>query len=196
MNLIPTGLPGVVVVEPRVHRDGRGYFLEAWRRDRYAEAGLAAEFVQDNLSFSGPGVLRGLHLQWPAGQTKLVSVLAGSVFDVAVDVRVGSPTFGRWAGVALSAGSHAQLYVPAGFAHGFLVTSPDGAAVGYKVDAPYTPADELTLAWDDPDVGVGWPAGAGPPALSDKDRRGLRLRDFPAGRLPTYDTRPADVPNR
>jgi dTDP-4-dehydrorhamnose 3,5-epimerase len=186
MNLIETRLPGVVVVVPRVYRDERGYFLEAWRHDRYAALGLDANFIQDNLSVSEPGVLRGLHLQWPAAQIKLVSVLAGSVFDVAVDVRVGSPTFGRWAGVELSAGVHSQLYVPAGFAHGFVVTSPGGATVGYKVNAPYTPNDELTLAWDDPDVGIEWPVLTAPLMLSPKDRQGLKLRDFPPGRLPPY----------
>jgi dTDP-4-dehydrorhamnose 3,5-epimerase len=187
MNLTPTELPGVVVIEPRVFRDDRGYFLESWHRGRFAEAGLTADFGQDNLSFSRPGVLRGLHLQAPAGQTKLVRVVAGSVFDVAVDVREGSPTFGKWVGVELSADDHRQVYIPPGFAHGFMVTSPAGATVTYKVDAPYTPADELTVAWDDPDIGISWPPLT--PVLSPKDRQGLRLRDFPPGRLPRYPGR-------
>ncbi len=187
MNLISTRLPGVILIEPRVYRDNRGYFLEAWHRDRYAAVGLNVEFLQDNMSFSEPGVLRGLHLQWPAGQTKLVSVLAGSIFDVAVDVRFGSPTFGHWAGVELSAGTHSQLFIPVGFAHGFVVTSPGGATVGYKVDLPYTPSDELTVAWDDPEIGIKWPVDESALTLSAKDREGLRLRDIPLDRLPRYD---------
>lgn len=184
MNLIPTELPGVLVVVPRVFRDDRGYFLESWHRDRYAGAGLPGGFLQDNLSCSTPGVLRGLHLQHPAAQAKLVSVLAGAIFDVAVDVRVGSPTFGRWAGVELTADGHRQLLVPAGFAHGFVVTSDVPALVSYKVDAPYAPADELTVAWDDPDLAICWPVPR--PSLSGKDRQGLRLRDLPPDRLPHF----------
>ncbi len=186
MNLIPTDLPDVLVVVPRVFRDERGYFLETWHRDRYADAGFPAGFLQDNLSYSAPGVLRGLHMQHPSGQAKLVSVLAGAIFDVAVDTRAGSPTFGRWVGVELSAEGHRQLFVPAGFAHGFVVTSGVPALVSYKVDAPYAPGDELTIAWDDPDLAVGWPVAA--PVLSEKDRRGLRLRDVPPGRLPRFPT--------
>jgi dTDP-4-dehydrorhamnose 3,5-epimerase len=187
MKLIPTGLLGVVVIEPKVFRDDRGYFLESWHRGRYAEAGLIADFAQDNMSYSAPGVLRGLHLQSPTGQTKLVRVYAGSVFDVAVDVRQGSPTFGKWVGIELSAEDQRQVYIPVGFAHGFMVTSEAGATVGYKVDTPYTPDDELTVAWDDPEIGINWPGGT--PILSPKDRQGVRLQDFPAGRLPKYHGR-------
>lgn len=183
MKVIPTDLPGVVAIEPRVFRDPRGSFFETWNQSRFAEAGLAAGFVQDNFSTSAPGVLRGLHLQWPSAQAKLITVLAGAVFDVAVDVRVGSPTFGRWTGLTLSADDHRQLYVPAGFAHGFLVTG-DAATVCYKVDAPYAPGDELTILWDDPDLGITWPSAA--PTLSAKDREGRRFRDVPPGRLPCY----------
>jgi dTDP-4-dehydrorhamnose 3,5-epimerase len=186
MNLIPTELPGVFAIEPKIFRDERGYFLESWHQSRYAAEGLPARFMQDNLSFSAPGVLRGLHLQWPMGQAKLVGVLKGSVFDVAVDVRVGSPTFGKWTAVELSDDGHRQIYIPPGFAHGFVVTSPEGAIVSYKVDAPYTPGDELTVAWDDPEIGIAWPRDA--PTLSAKDRQGVRLRDFPPGRLPEYPT--------
>lgn len=178
-----TELPGVVVIEPRIFRDPRGYFLESWNAARYAEAGLGAVFVQDNLSSSAAGVLRGLHLQWPTGQAKLIAVTAGAVFDVAVDVRVDSPTFGRWAGVPLSAADHRQLFIPAGFAHGFVVTEGP-ATVCYKVDAPYTPGDELTVAWDDPDLAIAWPVAA--PHLSPKDREGRRLRDIPRDRLPRH----------
>jgi dTDP-4-dehydrorhamnose 3,5-epimerase len=183
MNVTPTRLPGLLTIEPRIFRDARGYFLETWNLARYAEAGVTATFIQDNLSVSAPGVLRGLHLQWPTAQAKLISVVAGAVFDVAVDVRVGSPTFGEWFGVTLSAEDHRQLYVPEGFAHGFVVT--DGpATVCYKVNAPYTPADELTVAWDDPDLAVSWPVGS--PLLSPKDREGRRLRDIPRDSLPKF----------
>jgi dTDP-4-dehydrorhamnose 3,5-epimerase len=184
MNVIPTELPGVVVIEPRVFRDARGYFFETWHGPRYAEAGLPAAFLQDNLSVSAPGVLRGLHLQWPTAQAKLVTVLAGEVWDVAVDVRRGSPTFGRWVGLTLSADDHRQVYIPEGFAHGFVVTGGGDATVSYKVNAPYAPGDELTVVWDDPDLAIAWPVSA--PTLSPKDREGRRLRDIPADRLPVY----------
>ncbi len=185
MERIDTELPGVIVIRPRIIRDSRGYFLETWNQARYAAAGLPANFVQDNLSISAPGVLRGLHLQWPGAQAKLVSVLAGSVYDVTVDVRVGSPSFGRWTGVALSAEDHGQLFVPAGFAHGFVVTSAVPATVAYKVDAPYAAGNELTIAWNDPELAIDWPLRD--PVLSDKDRAGLRLAEVAADRLPRHD---------
>ena len=137
MKLIPTELPGVVLIEPRIFRDARGYFLETWHQARYAEAGLATAFVQDNLSSSSLGVLRGLHLQWPTGQAKLISVLTGAIHDVAVDVRLGSPTFGRSVGISLSAGDHSQIFVPEGFAHGFVVTA--GPAVVSTRSTPRMP---------------------------------------------------------
>lgn len=183
MNLKKTRLPGVVIIEPRIFHDQRGHFLETWSEARYSGAGLDTVFIQDNLSTSASGVLRGLHLQWPTAQAKLVSVASGAVFDVAVDVRVGSPTFGQWDGVPLSADDHRQLYIPEGFAHGFVVTAGP-ATVCYKVNAPYTPADELTVLWDDPDLGITWPVSD--PILSAKDREGLRLRDIPRDRLPQY----------
>lgn len=188
MNVIPTPLAGVVVIEPKLYCDARGYFFEMWNQARYAEARITAGsgFLQDNVSVSAPGVLRGLHLQWPSAQAKLVTVLAGEVFDVAVDVRHGSPTFGHWFGVTLSARDHRQIYIPEGFAHGFLVTAGEAATVHYKVNAPYAPADELTVLWDDPDVGIEWPAAVTPPTLSPKDREGLRLRDIPPERLPRF----------
>ena len=183
MNIVPTRLPGVVLIEPRIFRDARGYFFEVWSQERYDRAGLPTGFLQDNLSTSAPGVLRGLHLQAPEVQAKIVWVVAGSVFDVAVDVRTGSPTFGQWVGATLLAADHRQLVIPAGFAHGFVVT--DGpATVCYKVNAPYTPGDELTVAWNDPDLGIDWPEAD--PVLSPKDAEGLRLRDIPPGRLPVY----------
>ncbi|MFO0907042.1 MAG: dTDP-4-dehydrorhamnose 3,5-epimerase [Isosphaeraceae bacterium] len=184
MNVIPTGLPGVVVIEPRVFADLRGHFLESWSARRYAEAGLPAQFVQDNLSVSRKGVLRGLHLQAPSAQSKLIGVLEGEIYDVAVDVRVGSPTFGKWVGVTLSANPPRQIFVPAGFAHGFVVLS-ESASVHYKCDAYYAPADELTVLWNDPDLAIDWPTTA--PILSPKDGEGRRLRDIPRERLPQYD---------
>jgi dTDP-4-dehydrorhamnose 3,5-epimerase len=144
MELIPTELPGVVVLAPRVHRDGRGAFLETWRAPRYAALGLPDRFAQDNLSVSAPGVLRGLHLQWPAAQAKLVWAAAGAVWDVAVDLRRGSPTFGRWAAVELTAAEFRQVFIPAGFGHGFVVTSegPGGGLLqGHRRVRPNRRAD-------------------------------------------------------
>lgn len=188
MNVTTTEIPGVLLIEPRVFRDPRGYFLETWNLPRYSGHGLPERFVQDNLSVSAVGVLRGLHVQTPNCQAKLVSVVSGSVYDVAVDVRRGSPTFGRWVGQYLTAADHRQLFIPAGFAHGFVVTgeaSPGaGATFVYKCDAPYAPGDELTVRFDDPDLGIEWPTPS--PVLSDKDRAGLRLGDVPADRLPPY----------
>ena len=183
MNVIPTLLPGAVIIEPKVFGDSRGYFLETWNQSRYAEAGLPATFVQDNLSFSAQGVLRGLHLQVPTSQAKLVSVLIGEVFDVAVDVRVGSPTFGQWIGVTLSAENRRQFFVPEGFAHGFAVTS-ETALFAYKCTNDYAPKDELTVLWNDPEIGIKWPLSA--PTLSAKDQQGLRLSEIPRERLPKY----------
>jgi dTDP-4-dehydrorhamnose 3,5-epimerase len=183
MNVIPTRLPGVVVIEPRVFGDPRGYFFEVWNAARFAEAGFRLGAFQNNLSSSARGVLRGLHLQKPTAQAKLITVAHGEIWDVAVDVRVGSPTFGQWFGATLSAENHRQMFVPAGLAHGFVVTGPS-ATVCYQCDAPYRPAEELTVLWDDPDLGVDWPVAD--PALSAKDRQGLRLRDIPPDRLPKY----------
>jgi dTDP-4-dehydrorhamnose 3,5-epimerase len=183
MKVIPTRLPGVLILEPKVFRDTRGYFLETWHRDRYAEAGLPAGFVQDNVSFSAKGVLRGLHLQHPSAQAKLITVLEGEIFDVAVDVRVGSPTFGRWAGEVLSSENRRQFFIPEGFAHGFLV-SGDHALVCYKCNTFYAPGTELTILWNDPDLAIVWPVTD--PTLSAKDREGLRLSEIPPERLPRY----------
>lgn len=177
MNVISGELPGLLVFEPRVFGDARGFFFEAWNRRRYAEAGIEEEFVQDNLSFSRHGILRGLHFQNPNAQGKLVQVLQGEVFDVAVDLRRSSPTFGRWETVVLSEGNRRQFYVPPGFAHGFVVTSAT-ALFHYKCTADYSPRDERTLLWNDPDLGIPWPVDA--PVLSDKDRVGLRFKDLPA----------------
>ncbi len=180
MQVVRTSLPEVLIVEPRVFGDARGFFVETWSRGRYAEAGIDTDFVQDNLSFSRRGSLRGLHLQNPHAQGKLVQVLQGEVFDVAVDVRVGSPSFGRWVGVELSADNKRQLYVPPGFAHGFYVTS-ETALFAYKCTDAYHPECELTIAHDDPSIGIEWPAGER--LLSEKDRKGLLLADIEERRL-------------
>lgn len=180
MNVIETELPGVLIVEPKVFGDSRGFFLETFNARRYAEHGIALPFVQDNLSFSARGTLRGLHFQNPQTQGKLVSVLHGEVYDVAVDVRDGSPTFGRWAGVTLSAENKRQFYVPPGFAHGFCVTS-ETALFSYKCTDAYAPQAEGSVAWDDPDLAIPWPVSV--PLLSPKDAAAPRLRDVPRERL-------------
>ena len=182
MNTVGTGIPGMLIFEPDVFGDARGFFLETYNEARYREHGLPA-FVQDNLSYSERGVLRGLHFQHPNAQGKLVSVLQGEVFDVAVDVRVGSPTFGRWTGVYLSGENKRQLYVPEGFAHGFVVTG-DAALFQYKCTAYYSPKTEHSLLWNDPDIGIEWPVDK--PSLSAKDRAALPLSEIPAERLPRY----------
>jgi dTDP-4-dehydrorhamnose 3,5-epimerase len=177
-------LPEVLLVEPRVFRDPRGSFCETYNAERYAAAGLRLPFVQDNLSRSSRGVLRGLHLQHPRDQGKLVTVLAGAVFDVAVDVRRGSPRFGAWTGYTLTADSAHQLWVPPGFAHGFLVLEDD-TMFSYKCTDVYAPAHELTVRWDDPDVGIEWPWDAAP-ILSEKDAAAPTLAEL-ADRLPVHD---------
>ncbi|MGH2562858.1 MAG: dTDP-4-dehydrorhamnose 3,5-epimerase [Thermomicrobiales bacterium] len=180
MNVIPTDLPGVVIIEPRVFRDDRGYFLETWNAERYQEVGLPP-FVQDNLSYSNHGVLRGLHYQHPGDQGKLVSVIAGEVFDVAVDIRPDSPTFRQWVGVTLSAENARQLYVPAGFAHGFVVTGPT-ARFAYKCTDLYQPHHEGSLRWNDPDLTIAWPIAS--PVISPKDAAAPLLKDVDHERLP------------
>jgi dTDP-4-dehydrorhamnose 3,5-epimerase len=186
LNVIETSIPGVVVVEPKVFGDERGFFMETWNRDRYEEAGLPARFVQDNVSFSTKGVLRGLHFQDPDQQGKLVQVLEGEVFDVAVDIRAGSPTFGQWEGVTLSSENKRQFYVPEGFAHGFLVTG-EKALFSYKCTAKYNRSAEGYVLWDDPEIGIGWPTVGGSPVLSEKDRAARPLRDIPVEELPRYE---------
>ena len=151
LKIIETRLPGVLIFEPQAFGDGRGFFMETWRKERYEAAGIKADFVQDNLSFSSRGVLRGLHYQQPHAQGKLVSVVQGEVFDVAVDIRQGSPDFGNWAGVLLSGENHRQLWIPPGFAHGFCVTS-ETAMFAYKCTALYSAGDELGLAWNSPSI--------------------------------------------
>jgi dTDP-4-dehydrorhamnose 3,5-epimerase len=177
-------IPGVRIVETSVHGDARGFFMESYSRDRYAEAGIPGEFVQDNVSLSAKGILRGLHLQHPNAQGKLCFVLEGEVFDVAVDVRVGSPTFGQWEGVTLSSENKRQLYVPPGFAHGFCVLS-ERAMFSYKCSDFYAARSEIGVAWDDPEIGIEWPIQS--PRLSDKDQQNRRLQDIPADTLPHYE---------
>ena len=180
MNVTCFEIEGLLLIEPKVFKDARGFFYETWNERRYREAGVAAVFVQDNLSFSRRGAVRGLHFQNPAAQAKLVTVLQGEVFDVAVDLRRTSPTFGRWHGANLTVDNKRQLFIPQGFAHGFAVVSKS-ALVAYKCTDYYAPQNEVTIAWNDPDIGIQWPVAH--PVLSDKDQRGLRLRDVPSAKL-------------
>ncbi|HEY7152478.1 MAG TPA: dTDP-4-dehydrorhamnose 3,5-epimerase [Gemmataceae bacterium] len=175
MHILHLDIPDVVLIEPRVFQDDRGFFLETFQADKYRAAGITAPMVQDNHSGSRQGVLRGLHYQIHKPQGKLVSVMAGTVFDVAVDLRRSSPTFGRWVGVTLSARDRRQLWVPPGFAHGFYVLS-EWAEIIYKVTDFYDPQSERTLIWNDPAVGVRWPLLDGrAPLLSPKDAQGIPL---------------------
>jgi dTDP-4-dehydrorhamnose 3,5-epimerase len=183
MNIVSTRLDGVLLVEPRVFGDQRGYFYETYQRERYAEGGITAEFVQDNISFSRQNTLRGLHYQHPGGQAKLVQVLEGAIFDVAVDVRHGSPTFGKWVGVTLSSEKQRQLYIPAGFAHGFCVLSPT-ALFMYKCSDYYAPQHEGGVRWDDPDLAIEWPVKR--PLLSERDSSFPVLKDIANQNLPTF----------
>lgn len=185
MEVKKTKLPGVLLLEPRVFRDGRGAFLETWHDERYTALGIPGPFVQDNVSRSIKSVLRGLHFQHPNDQGKLVQVLEGEVFDVAVDVRKGSPTFGQWEGATLSADNAKQLWIPEGFAHGFCVTS-DEAVFAYKCTEYYYRASEHTLRWNDPDIGIHWPINK--PELSDKDKNAPRLEELNEDVLPEFES--------
>lgn len=182
MKTINTELEGVVIIEPEVFTDERGYFLEGWHHQKYTDAGIPHLFVQDNISHSVKGVLRGIHFQNPGEQGKLVAVRAGAVFDVAVDLRADSPTFKKWVGVELSEENKRQLFIPAGFGHGFKVLS-DEAIFVYKCTEYYRKEYEHTLRWDDPDVGVEWP-GETKHIMSPKDASAPFLRDLPPGALP------------
>ena len=176
LTVTPTPLDGVVLIQPHVYPDARGFFLETWNARDFAAAGLPESFVQDSHSRSTRGVLRGLHYQdvtAPLG--KLVRCTVGSIFDVAVDLRSGSPTFGQWAGAELSADNKLQIYIPTGFAHGFQATS-EVVEVQYKQTGYYTPSAEGTIAWNDPDIGVAWPIGE--PILSGRDQQGARFEDY------------------
>jgi len=183
MNFLPTSLPEVLIVEPRLFGDARGFFMETYHREKFHRGGITAEFVQDNHSGSRQGILRGLHYQIRQPQGKLVRVVSGRVFDVAVDIRRSSPTFGRWVGVELSAQNKRQLWIPEGFAHGFYVLS-EWAEVVYKATDLYAPEWDRSIRWDDPDIGIAWPLLDGrPPLLSHKDAAAPFLREaevFPA----------------
>lgn len=181
MRVIPQSIPDVLLIEPQVFGDERGFFLETWHAQRYADAGLTIPFVQDNVSRSSRGVLRGLHLQHPHDQGKLVWVVEGEVFDVAVDVRIGSPTFGKWVFASLSDKNHCQLYIPPGFAHGFCVVS-ESALFSYKCTDLYQPTCELGVAFDDPALGIPWPVDH--PVINAKDKSYPPLSAVDPARLP------------
>ena len=187
MNIITTNLPGVIVIEPKVYVDKRGFFLETFREDVLLQAGINAHFVQDNHTRSSQGVLRGLHYQMTQTQGKLVRVAAGSVFDVVVDVRSGSPTFVQWYGTELNEDNIKMIYVPPGFAHGFVVLSETADFI-YKCTDYYHPESEQGVAWDDPDLNIDWSIAeiAEKISLSDKDKQNVKLKDQPAEKLPAY----------
>ena len=183
MRVLETGLDGVLIIEPAVHGDERGFFQESWKSSSYGSHGLPVSFAQANVSRSAYGVLRGLHYQFRHPQGKLVSVFEGRIFDVAVDIRPGSSSFAQWAGVVLTADNHRQLYIPEGFAHGFIVLS-SSALFHYHCTTEYAPQYDAAVAWDDPDIGVKWPIQ--PDAVSAKDLEAPLLRDVPVERLPGY----------
>lgn len=183
MKVIPSSLPGCVLIEPAVFGDSRGLFFETWNAERYAAQGLPNHFVQSNISSSAKGVLRGLHYQWPRPQGKLVTVLQGEVYDVAVDIRHGSPTFGRWEAFILSGDNRRQLWIPPGYAHGFAVLS-DNALFNYLCTDIYVKEADAAIRWNDADIGVDWPIGA--PSLSAKDEQAPFLKDISEDRLPVY----------
>lgn len=183
MKFVPTELTEVILIEPVVHRDDRGFFLECYHVDRFREGGITVNFVQDNHSRSTHGTLRGLHAQTARPQDKLVRVLAGEIYDVAVDVRRGSPTFGQYAGEVLSAENFRQLFVPKGFIHGFVVTS-ETAEVEYKCSDVYDPTGELGVRWNDPAIGIPWPIEN--PVLSEKDAAAPLLSEIDPELLPLY----------
>ena len=184
MQVTQTKLPGVLLVEPKVFGDPRGFFVETWQSRRYAENGMPSVMVQDNMSRSTRGVLRGLHFQWPQPQAKLVYVLEGEILDVAADVRLGSPTFGQSLAVKLSADNKNQLYIPEGFAHGFCVLS-EGATVAYKCSSLYAPQFDGGVAWNDSHLAIDWPVKN--PTLSEKDAKLPLLKHISHDRLPRYD---------
>jgi len=183
MKVLPTKLAEVYIIEPQAFYDNRGFFLETYHQRRYAETGINCNFIQDNLSRSVRGTLRGLHYQLEYAQAKLIQVIKGVVFDVVVDIRRGSPSFGQWVGVNLSEENKRQLFVPEGFAHGFCVLS-EAADVVYKCSDFYVPEDEGGILWSDPDLAIDWPISE--PLISAKDSRLPRLADVPPERLPLY----------
>ena len=183
MKVEETELRGVLLITPRAFQDDRGFFFESYSYARYASNGVDCPFVQDNVSFSQAGVIRGLHYQLPNPQAKLIQVLSGAVLDVAVDIRKGSPSFGQWTGRELNESNHAQLYIPAGFAHGFAVIGTH-ALVAYKCSTPYEASGDTTILWNDPEIGIDWPVLR--PILSAKDNAGVRLSEADSSRLPVF----------
>jgi dTDP-4-dehydrorhamnose 3,5-epimerase len=181
VKVIQTGLAGLVIIEPKVHGDERGFFKEFWKQSSFRQAGIPGHFVQSNVSRSGVGVIRGLHYQYPGPQGKLVTVLEGRVFDVAVDIRIDSPTYRQWAGVELSASNHRQLYIPEGFAHGFCVLG-NSALMNYLCTSEFNAETDAAIAWNDPDIGIEWPVE--PESLSARDAAAPRLRDIAPEDLP------------
>ena len=184
MKILRTELDGVFILEPVVFSDDRGFFMETYQKENYIKLGISVDFAQDNLSFSRSETLRGLHFQHPHGQAKLVQVLFGHVFDVTVDIRNGSPTFGQWIGIHLSDDNKRQIFIPEGFAHGFCVLSGT-ALFSYKCSDLYAPDCEGGVLWSDPDIGIDWPVKK--PILSEKDARYPRLKDIEVDRLPGYE---------
>jgi dTDP-4-dehydrorhamnose 3,5-epimerase len=184
VKVTPLALPEVLLIDLRVFGDARGWFAETWQAARYAGAGIPSGFVQDNAAYSQRGVLRGLHAQHPFDQGKLIQVLRGAIYDVAVDIRRGSPTFGRWVGIALSGETPQQVWIPPGFAHGYCVLS-DEALFTYKCTDYYHPETQFSVRWDDPAIAIDWPLEVAP-TLADKDRDAPPLGDLPADRLPPY----------
>ena len=197
MKFIETSLPGVLLIEPEVFEDGRGFFMETYHADRFREHGIAAPFVQDNHSRSARGVLRGLHYQEPQPQGKLVRCTRGALFDVAVDIRTGSPTFAKWYGAELSESNRRMLWIPEGFAHGFCALE-DGSDLVYKCTAPYAREHDRAILWNDPEIGISWPLST--PLLSPKDAAAPRLKDavvlprFGGGNAPATPA-VSEVPN-
>jgi dTDP-4-dehydrorhamnose 3,5-epimerase len=183
VKVIETKLPGCAIIEPAVFGDGRGFFFEAWNSERYGRLGLPDKFVQSNVSSSARGVVRGLHYQWPNPQGKLVTILEGEVYDVAVDIRRGSPSFGRWAAVMLSAENKRQFWIPEGFAHGFAVLS-ERAIFSYLCTARYDKEADAAVRWNDAAIGIDWPLDV--PMLSEKDSKAPFLEDVAEDRLPSY----------
>jgi dTDP-4-dehydrorhamnose 3,5-epimerase len=183
MKVLTSSLDGVCIIEPAVYADARGFFTETYNRERYRAAGFGQPFVQDNLSFSVRGTIRGLHYQHPHDQAKLVMAVKGQIYDVAVDIRRGSPRFGQWVGVRLSEDNKRQIFIPEGFAHGFCVLS-ETAIMTYKCTDFYHPGSEKGIIWSDPDLGIDWPVRD--PLISDKDRRYGCLKDLLAESLPAF----------
>ena len=184
MDVYSTVLTGVLVIEPKVFKDERGFFLETFQKKRYEKLGIQETFVQDNLSYSKRNTIRGLHYQFPQSQGKLIYVLSGEVFDVVVDIRKNSPTFGKWYGEYLSGENKKQLWIPAGFAHGFCVTSEE-VLFGYKCTDYYNPDTERSIKWNDADIGVNWPVNNG--IISEKDNSAKLLKDISSDLLPAYN---------